>query len=220
MRTTKYCCYSILCATLCGTPAWASSISFTGMFSADNQMAIFSFVASASSPVIRTLSYNGGTNANSQSIPPGGFVTALSLFGPDTMLMFSTPLIGEDGNGTGDSLINTSSPPIAIVNGLKYWVVLTEWDNLPNGATFGSGFSESGNGNFTSTFGCGSGPFCDPNTLTIRDGNWAVDITGVTSAQQEPSAVPEPATFLMLGTVLAGLWGSRRLKSAARQSLD
>jgi hypothetical protein len=38
----------------------------------------------------------------------------------------------------------------------------------------------------------------------------------VTSAQQ---VVPEPATFLMLGTVFAGVLAARRWKSAARQSL-
>jgi hypothetical protein len=219
MRITKFLSFPILCAALCGIPGSASAgnFSFTGMFNNDDQMAVFQFVASASSPVISTLSYNGGTNANNVVIPAGGFLPALSLFGPDTMLQPSTALIGEGGDGTAnDVTIDTSSPPITIVAGQEYWVVLTQFDNLSNGTNFGSGFKQTGNPDFTSTNGCLDGPFCDNNTLSNRTGNWAVDITGVTSAQQ---VVPEPATFLMLGTVFAGVLAARRWKSAARQSL-
>jgi len=223
MRTTKSWVFPVFCAALCGIPVTASAdnFSFTGMFNTDDQMAIFQFVASGPGPIIKTLSYNGGTNAVGTPIAPGGFVPALSLFGPGTSLMSSTPLIAEDGDGTArDATIDTSSPPKTITAGLTYFVVLTEWDNLPNGANFGSGFSETGNPDFTSTFGCGGGPFCDPNTFSIDSNKWAVDITGVTSAQQQQSAVPEPGTFLLLGTVIAGVLAARRRKSADRQSLE
>jgi len=191
------------------------------MFTTDDQMAVFQFVASGSGPIIDTLSYNGGTNAVGTPIAPGGFITALTLFGPDTSLKASTPFITEDGNGLGDSTINTASPPVTIIPGDTYFVVLTQFDNLLNNPqnNFGDGFKETGNPDFTAGNGCADGPFCDPNKLANDTGNWALDIDGVASAQQQQSAVPEPATFLMLGTVLAGLLASRRLNSAARRSL-
>jgi hypothetical protein len=211
MRITKYSCLPLLFAALCGVPfpVFADNVSFTGAFTTDDQMAIFSFVASAASPIINTTSH-----------ATGGFMPDLALFGPDTSLKAGTGLLGEDANGTMDAQIDTAASLISIIAGDMYWVVLTVHDNSANGPTFGDGFHEAGNGNFSdAAFGCfGTAPFCDPLSLSNDTGNWALNIDNVASATQL-STVPEPATFLMLGTVLAGVLAARRLKSAARQSL-
>jgi hypothetical protein len=217
MGISKYWSLPLLFAVLCSVPVPASAdIIFTGVFSADDQQAIFSFVASGAKPIISTTSYAGG-----------GFNTDLALFGhtflfPETTLQSNEPLIGQDANGFGDSVINTGVAPnnVNIVSGQTYWVVLTQYDNSANGPTFGDGFHEAGNPNFTAGFGCGPGFFCDPNTFTNRNNNWTLDFKNVASAQQQGSSVPEPSTFLLLGTVLAGVLATRRRKSGARQSVE
>lgn len=237
MRLNKSGYFLALCAVLSGVPvpASAANFSFAGVFSTDDQVATFQFVASGSSAVIRTWSYAGGTDANPGSIPAGGFDPYVALFGhvvpfAETVLQAGTPFIGENNDGAGvaldpvtfvgfDSLLDTAAIPITLVAGQKYWVVLTQYDNFANGGTYGAGFHETGNPTFTAANGCSNGQFCDSN-FDNRTANWALDITGVTSAQGINATVPEPRTGLMLGVALAGMLAARRRKSAAaRQSL-
>jgi hypothetical protein len=88
-----------------------------------------------------------------------------------------------------------------LLSGDTYVLVLSQADNVPNGTTFGSGFSEQGAGNFTpGLFGCGGVSFCDASGAQ-RTGAWAVDILGVGTA----SSAPEPGSMALLTAAIAGL---------------
>jgi len=221
------CCVGLGLVSATGS---AASFSFQGTFSTDDQSQVFSFVAGPGAAVLRTWGFAGGTNANSIVIPAGGFDPILSLFGPGPLIA-STPLLATNDNGAGnvpadpgsgehfDSFIDTASPVVALTPGLVYFLILTESDNSPLSNTYGGGFSEQGQGNFTqSLYPCGPGPFCDID-FDQRNGNWAVDITGVASAQAVTAGVPEPNTFLLVACALAGVLATwRRKHSSARQS--
>src|ERR1019366_8122768 len=163
--------------------AYAGNVSFTGAFTADDQVETFQFTALTATFTAQTWSYAGGTNAAATLIPAGGFDPVLSLFSATGGLLPSSPLKAENNDGAGvatdlssglalDSLLSFGS----LTPGGTYVLVLSENDNLPNGPTYGNGFSQTGNGNFTATeFGCSaSSPFCDWG-VDQRDGHWAVD---------------------------------------------
>lgn len=182
--------------------ASANTFSFTGSFTADDQVELFSFDVLASSTVtLQTLSYAGGTNAASLVIPSGGFDPILSLFDSSGNLLNVTndgsPNTDPSTGAALDSLLSLSLDP-----GM-YTLALAQSDNQANGPTFADGFSEQGAGNFTSTYGCSNGFFCDI-TGANRNGNWALDISNVVSASETSSTVPEPKTILIL---LAGVIG-------------
>ena len=60
---------------------FAASISFAGTFLTDDDVQQFAFtVVSTGTVDILSLGYGGGTNAQGQSISPGGFATSLALF--------------------------------------------------------------------------------------------------------------------------------------------
>jgi hypothetical protein len=168
---------------------------------------------------LRTWSYAGGTNANGQIIPAGGFDPVLSLFDATGGLLASSPLVATNDDGTGvatdpstgnafDSLLNLTT-----LTGTTYVLVLSQFDNLANGPDFGGGFSHQGNGNFTpGEFGCAGVSFCDVSGAQ-RNGNWAVDIEGVgTASNLSTSSVPEPrsTTLLAAGIIFLALLGWRK----------
>lgn len=231
MRCDKIARLAVLCAcagSAAGT-ARASIFSFTGTFSTDDQLEIFSFVAGSTSAVMRTWGFAGGVNAAGSVISDGGFDPVLSLYGPGPALLPSTDLlnISTDGGSSVpadptsfehfDSFIDTAAVPLTLIAGETYFLVLSENDNLPLGNKFGDGFSEQGAGNFSSNFGCPSGPFCDLD-VENRNGNWAVDITGVTSAvDTSSSSVPEPHTSWLLAGV-AGLCVGLRSRASKHSS--
>jgi len=230
MRTSYIYRIAIFCAGLglVSGAASAGSFSFTGTFNTDDELHVFSFVAGPGSAILRTWGYAGGTNANGQLIAPGGFDPVLSLFGPDSTLQASTPLEVTNNDGAPgtvpqdpttfaafDSFIDTATAILntPLIAGQTYFLVLTENDNVPFGpsSTFGDGFSEQGLGDFTGpNFGCGAGPFCD-QTVNQRNGDWAVDITGVNSAQ-DLNATPEPGSLWLAGCAMAVIVAVRRRK--------
>ena len=204
--------------------AGASSFSFTGTFTQDDQLELFQFTAPSASVTLRTWGYAGGTNAASIGIAPGGFDPILSLFDATEGLVSSSPFIADNDNGAGvafdpvtgngfDALLSLTSLNI----GKTYVLVLSQSDNFANSSTYGDGFHEQGMGDFTpGLFGCGAASFCD-STPAARTGNWAVDIVGVGTAQDitngPVTSAPEPGTSLMFAAGIAGLALVRRRRS-------
>lgn len=219
MRLIALSLCALVVALFTGT-ASAGTVSFTGTFSADDQLEIFLFTAPSASFFAETWSYAGGVNSAGETVPAGGFDPVLSLFDASGGLTASSPLVAENDDNPAASVDPTTGNAfdsllsISTLNpGGTYALVLSEYDNLPYGPTYGAGFSQSGQGNFTAAeFGCGgTAPFCDV-TPAQRTGGWAVDISGVSSAVDASASggVPEPGSIMLLSVGLAGLTLLRR----------
>jgi hypothetical protein len=201
--------------------AAASSFSFTGTFLTDDELRIFVFTAPSANVTVRTWSYAGGTNALGQVITAGGFDPELSIFDITGGLSASSILIDTNNDGAGvaidpvtgsglDSLLTLTT----LSAGSTYALVLSQSGNDP-GPDFGSSFPQAGNPTFTSSFGCGGSMFCDI-TPAQRNGNWAVDITGVrTAVDTSGPTVPEPSPAFLFA---AGIGGIALLRRRRRQA--
>jgi hypothetical protein len=178
-----------------------ANISYTGVFIQDDQMFSAGFsLATPSNIVIQTWSFAGGADAAGQMIPAGGFATVVSLFDSSgNLLTFddggvapsacAPRQIDPDTQFCLDAYIQENQLPPG-----QYTVVLTEFDNTPNGPTLSDGFVEQGNGDFTAVPGVASGPFfLNDGPGFQRTGNWELDV---------PGAVPEPSGAVLLGTLL------------------
>lgn len=78
--------FAALISLLLAAPlAHATNFSYTGTFSHDTDLATFTFTLNAPTPgvTLRTWSYAGGTNADGQLIPAGGFEPLLNLYMSD-----------------------------------------------------------------------------------------------------------------------------------------
>jgi hypothetical protein len=191
---------AIVCVSL--STAHASNFSFASFFTQDDQRQVITFDGASASVTIVTFGYAGGINQAGQSIAAGGFDPVLSLFDATGGLTAASNLIAfTDSTGCGGvnqdpttlSCFDEKLVLTTLLPGNTYALVLTQSDNLPVGATFGDGFTQDGNGNFTpGEFGCAANSFCDANIPSSeRTGNWALDILGVRSATG-PTSVPEP----------------------------
>jgi hypothetical protein len=97
-------------------------------------------------------------------------------------------------------------PQTTLTPGASYVLVLSQSGNAAFGPTLGDGFASVGNPTFSSQFGCSNGMFCDVATNN-RNGNWALDISGVTSATDTTAvtATPEPGSMLLLASGMLAL---------------
>ncbi len=193
----------------------SANFSLRGTFNRDDNIQLFGFIlSSAGTGTNRSFGYEGGTNAAGAVVPRGGFDTTVALFNLSTgaLLGFNDdgsvpPLTIDPVTGfAGDSLLTLS---LAAGN---YRVALTEFDNVPNG-NFSAGFFEQGAGNFTPGLtGCPATAFCAVSLsapgYSLRTGNWALDVLGVTAL------TPEPGSFVLLAFGLAGLGFVRKRKIA------
>ncbi|HTS46800.1 MAG TPA: DVUA0089 family protein [Bryobacteraceae bacterium] len=187
------------------TTAFASSFSFTGTFTTDDQLQEISFsLASLETITTVTYGYAGGTNQAGTLIPEGGFDPYLVIFDS------AGNYVQSDDNGTcgqvpmdsvtGACFDSYISQPLAPGN---YTLVLSESPNAPVDNQLADGYTETGSGDFTGGFyGCTDPAFCDANGYN-RSGNWAVDIDNVTTAGTSP--VPEPVTLPVAGAALVAI---------------
>lgn len=182
--------------------ARANNVSFTGVFSQDDNVRLFGFMLNApGTAVLKTWSYGGGVDAAGQLIPSGGFATDLALFsGSGSLIDFTTagscpPQNLDPVTGLcGDAVLSANLAPG------NYVAALTEFFNIPNGLKLSNGFLEDGQGNFTGPALCGvTGGFYDVG-CNKRTGNFELDLMGVTSAV----AVPEPSYTLLMALLISG----------------
>jgi hypothetical protein len=190
--------------------AGASSFSYSGTFARDDNMLILPITLGGPGTLtLRTLGYAGGVTSAGSAIRPGGFDPIVSLFNASSgaLIGLSDDGIGvpADPGGTGEAF--DSLLTMALAAG-TYDVVLTEYDNFPNGLRLSDGFSEAGQGNFTSAFGCAAARFCDSDGNS-RTSTWALDIIGA-------SSVPEPATLGLLAIGLITLRLCKRDRPGSR----
>jgi hypothetical protein len=214
VRVWRHVALVVTCAAFGGV-ASASSFSYTGSFVTDDQIQQFLFSLSATSTVTAvTYSYAGGTNQAGASISQGGFDPWLAIFNS------SGALVASDDNGTCGQ-VGTDSVTGACFDSFisqslaagNYTLVLSQSDNSPAGGTLSGGYTRTGQTDFTSSFGCSNGEFCDINADN-RTPNWAVDIDNVASSSLPGGAAPEPATLLLLGGGFAGILVLRRRSGA------
>jgi len=213
MRNLRVWRHVALIATIAafGGVASANSFSYTGSFVTDDQIQEFLFSLSGTSTVTAvTYSYAGGTNQAGASIPQGGFDPWLSIFDS------SGTLVASDDDGTCAQVATDSVTGACFDSFISqsltagtYTLVLSQSDNSPAGGDLGSGYTRTGQTDFTSSFGCSNGEFCDINADN-RTPSWAVDIDNVTSSSLPGGAAPEPGTFLLLGGGFAGIVMLRR----------
>lgn len=189
---------ALLFSVLTVSFASASTVSYTGSFTSDDQVQLFTFsLASPSDITLETLSYGGGMNGNGQKIPEGGFEPVLSLFSGTGLFLNASGANGSCPPQTVDSATGLCGDAFLMQSGLaagKYTVALTEFFNVANGPTLAAGFLEGGAGNFTGvSCGISGGSFLD-ETCAQRTSNYALDITTSPST----SATPEPASFWLI----------------------
>jgi hypothetical protein len=210
--------------------ASAAAFSFSGTFNTDDEFKLITFVAGANPVTLQTWSYAGGLDAAGNLIAAGGFAPVVTIYDATSGIGPSDPFVADQTSGAGCSTVaaDPSSnggcsdvllpllPETTLTPGDTYLVVLTQSGNTRSGGTFGDGFLEDGQGNYTPLFyGCSAAAFCDPNDpLDVRTGNWELDIVGATSADSGGSPVPEPSYGLPMLAAAAGglLW--RRLRQA------
>jgi hypothetical protein len=223
MRSTLFRVAAVAVAVgLYAGSAQAANVSFTGSFATDDAVQLFNFsVGAPSSVTLRTYSYAGGVQANGNVVSAGGFDPILALFDSTGHLITQN----DDGGGSVPADPSTGSHFDTFLQSSlgagNYTVSVMEYDNFANGPNLANGFRRDGLGNFTSTYNCSAGSFCDVNHQN-RTNQWAFDILNVSDAvlvDRDPgnqpgnvSAVPIPAALPLLASALAwlGFFGHRR----------
>src|ERR1700682_3857828 len=167
------------------SPAFGADFSFIGAFAQDDERRQFTFtVLQPGTVLLRTWSYAGGVNSAGARIEAGGFDPSLSLF-DSTGLLLATNRDGGCHKVAADRLTTWCLDALvaAPLPRGTYQLVLTESENMPTGPYLADPFVYDGGGNFTASPGttalAGLWDF-SPNR---RNNSFALDISGVDSAQ-------------------------------------
>jgi hypothetical protein len=199
--------FATFAAALLATSAQAADFSFTGSFLADNGKAGYTFtLGSASTVTLASLGYAGGTNLAGATIARGGFDPVLTIYNAATGFAIAD---ADDGPGSpADSVTGASGDPIysALLAAGSYTVYLTQYNNFGPASLPGL-FGFDGQPNFRGGFVDFYGD--------QRNGNWALDISGVDSVAT--ASVPEPATWglMIVGFGMVGAAARRRHRAVA-----
>ncbi|WP_299409200.1 DVUA0089 family protein [Acaryochloris sp. IP29b_bin.148] len=171
--------------TIFSVPVHAATLtfeSFSGSLSADNDVSRFNFTVNNPARVgIRTLSYGGGRLADGTEISPGGFDPILTLFDSSNTSITNN----DDGDGRVDPRTHEAydSRIVRFLNPGTYTVAVSQYDHFYDLDQF-----PARSRNFTTTYGCSAGQFCD--------------VTGDSRTNRWVAEVPESSTILGSGLTL------------------
>ena len=168
----------------------AATVSFSGSFLQDDQVATYSLMLAAPATV----------TVQSNSYASGGFSPVLSLFEDGSNGLLLNRDNGVD-HASGDADLTAS-----LAAG-SYMLALTQYDNLAAGPRLSNGFLRQGDTGFTREFGISGamGPFLDIDG-DHRSGAYTLIFSNVTSAAE----VPEPRAIALLSIGIAALAIGRR----------
>lgn len=199
METTFSAVKSALAVFLClsglSIASPAAVINFSGSFTSDADAQLFNLTLAADGIIdVRTLSYGGWS---SPFVSSGGFAPGLAIYDQATGTLQQADTTGGTAVGVGCSNGAEQDPSTAFCQDAtlnfntiagNYRLALFVQPNTPP-AFLSDPFLLSPGDNFP------GGPFADPGDptgLTLRTGNWAVQISLNGSAD---NGIPEPSTL-------------------------